>query len=183
MSTPPPPGTAPDIPPAPGQPPQTPDWSAGTIRHSRSGYLPMIVGGSVLTCLVALMTASRGQGFHLLYVAFWWALYGWYQIPLLALVLAPAWSSHRHGGVGPCHVTNSLPFWGTCVMMGVASATRFMVDTHLMAEDSRDTFGTWAIIFRLLTILLLVTTVATGSVHASRASRALGHSDDVDELY
>ena len=121
-------------------------------NHGNSGtglFLLMVSGGGLVAFITAVIGVGRGE-FHLLWLVIWSVAFGWFQIPLLALALSPSFAAQRRHGSGLRQATTQGLYWGTAVMMGLATATVF-INVHV----------TWCP--ALAAICLLVLTAVNGS--------------------
>ena len=112
-------------------------------------FLLIVAGGGLVASLTAIIGIGRSE-FNPLWLVIWAVACGWYQIPLLAVALSPSFAAQRRHGSGLRQTTTQGLYWGTAVMMGLATAT-FVINVHVMWYPT------------LAAIYLLILTTVNGS--------------------
>lgn len=154
--------------PLPG--PGLPGSGSGTQPPAGHGpgtkrFLLMVAGGGLVDCSVGIIGVGGGE-LHPLRLVMWAILFGWYQVPTLAVALAPSLAAQRRYGSGLRQATTQRLYWSGAVMMGLTTAI-FFRGPFSHGWDSRGALGildhsaTW--LFGLATSALLILLMVNGS--------------------
>ena len=99
--------------PLPG--PGLPGSGSGTQPPAGHGpgtkrFLLMVAGGGLVDCSVGIIGVGGGE-LHPLRLVMWAILFGWYQVPTLAVALAPSLAAQRRYGSGLRQATTQRLYW------------------------------------------------------------------------